>query len=86
MNYQPKNLCFDQEGRERLVSGIEQIAKAVKSTLGPRGNTVLIESNEHTHGITVTKDGVTVARSIEESPWLAPSIYSTLSRISLFAW
>ena len=65
MNYQPKNLCFDQEGRQRLVSGIEQIAKAVKSTLGPRGNTVLIESNEHTHGITVTKDGVTVARSID---------------------
>jgi len=65
MNYQPKNLCFDQEGRERLVSGIEQIARAVKSTLGPRGNTVLIESNEHTHGITVTKDGVTVARSID---------------------
>jgi chaperonin GroEL len=65
MNYQPKNLCFDQEGRERLVNGIEQIAKAVKSTLGPRGNTVLIESNEHTHGITVTKDGVTVARSID---------------------
>lgn len=65
MNYQPKNLCFDQDGRERLVSGIEKIAKAVKSTLGPRGNTVLIESNEHTHGITVTKDGVTVARSID---------------------
>lgn len=64
MNYQPKNLSFDDKARERLVSGIKQIAKAVKSTLGPRGRTVLIESNEHTHGITVTKDGVTVARSI----------------------
>ena len=65
MNYQPKNLSFDDKARESLVSGINQIAKAVKSTLGPRGRTVLIESNEHTHGITVTKDGVTVARSID---------------------
>jgi chaperonin GroEL len=36
----------------------------VKSTLGARGKTVLIESENHTHGITVTKDGVTVAKSI----------------------
>lgn len=60
----PKQLHFDSSGREKLLEGISQIAKAVKSTLGPRGNTVLIESQEHTHGITVTKDGVTVAKSI----------------------
>ena len=60
----PKQLHFDSEGRTKLLNGITQIAKAVKSTLGPRGNTVLIESPEHTHGITVTKDGVTVAKSI----------------------
>ena len=65
MNYQPKNLSFDDKARERLVSGIKQIAKAVKSTLGPRGRTVLIESNDIVNGITVTKDGVTVARSID---------------------
>jgi chaperonin GroEL len=41
------------------------MSKAVKSTLGPAGNTVLIESPSHTHGITVTKDGVTVAKSID---------------------
>ena len=41
------------------------MAMAVKSTLGPMGNTVLIESPSHTHGITVTKDGVTVAKSIQ---------------------
>jgi len=60
----PKELHFDSDGRNKLLSGIKQIAKAVKSTLGPRGNTVLIESQEHTGGITVTKDGVTVAKSI----------------------
>lgn len=64
-SYSPKDLVFDQEGRDKLVNGISTIAKAVKSTLGPRGNTVLIESRNHTHGITVTKDGVTVARSID---------------------
>ena len=35
--YIPKNLDFDSEGRKKLMSGIEKISKAVKSTLGPRG-------------------------------------------------
>nr|MCK4930347.1 chaperonin GroEL [Nanoarchaeota archaeon] len=63
--YSPKELKFGEDGRQKLVAGIDQISKAVKSTLGPRGNTVLIESQVHTHGITVTKDGVTVARSVD---------------------
>ena len=62
--YSPKDLHFDKKARMRLVSGIDKISKAVKSTLGPLGNTVLIESQNHTNGITVTKDGVTVAKSI----------------------
>ena len=60
----PKELHFDSAGRKKLLSGITKIAKAVKSTLGPQGNTVLLESQEHIGGITVTKDGVTVAKSI----------------------
>jgi len=60
----PKDLHFGLEARDKLVSGISKMAKAVKSTLGPMGDTVLIESPSHTHGITVTKDGVTVAKSI----------------------
>ena len=47
-NYVPKDLEFDQEGRDKLISGISKISKAVKSTLGPRGKTVLIESSNHT--------------------------------------
>ena len=62
--YTPKQLHFNKEGRQKLISGINKMASAVKSTLGPMGNTVLIESPEHTHGITVTKDRVTVAKSI----------------------
>lgn len=57
-------LFFDQEGRDKLISGIVKISKAVKSTLGPLGKTVIIESNVHSRGLTVTKDGVTVAKSI----------------------
>tara|TARA_B100000780_G_scaffold271219_1_gene231914 strand:- start:8540 stop:10123 length:1584 start_codon:yes stop_codon:yes gene_type:complete len=64
MSYSPKDLIFEKEGRDKLKKGINQITNAVKSTLGPLGKTVLIESPEHTHGITVTKDGVTVAKSI----------------------
>ncbi len=65
VGYSPKNLQFGSEGRNKLISGVIKMSKAVKSTLGPGGNTVLIESVNHTHGITVTKDGVTVAKSID---------------------
>ena len=58
------DLFFDQEGRDKLISGIVKISKAVKSTLGPLGNTVVLESQTHTRGLTVTKDGVTVAKAI----------------------
>ena len=62
--FSPKELRFGNDGRDKLISGITQLSNAVKSTLGPQGNTVLIESQEHIGGITVTKDGVTVAKSI----------------------
>ena len=65
LGYSPKHLQFGEDGRKKLINGVVKMAKAVKSTLGPGGNTVLIESPHHTHGITVTKDGVTVARSID---------------------
>ena len=63
--YSPKDLHFGKDGQSKLISGITKLSDAVKSTLGPMGNTVLIESPQHTHGITVTKDGVTVAKSIQ---------------------
>jgi chaperonin GroEL len=59
-----KEIHFGDEGQKKLKSGIKKIAGAVKSTLGARGRTVLIESENHVGGITVTKDGVTVAKSI----------------------
>jgi len=65
LGYSPKNLQYESDARKKLISGIVKMARAVKSTLGPSGNTVLIESPHHTHGITVTKDGVTVAKSID---------------------
>lgn len=63
--YSPKDLKFGDDGRSRLIQGINKLSSAVKSTLGPSGNTVLIESPTHTHGITVTKDGVTVAKAVD---------------------
>ncbi len=65
MGYSPKDLNFGEQGRQKLIKGINKIAHAVKSTLGPMGNTVLIESYQHTQSITVTKDGVTVAKAVE---------------------
>lgn len=59
-----KDIVFGSEGRQKLIKGVNTIADAVGSTLGARGRTVLIESEQHVGGITVTKDGVTVAKSI----------------------
>jgi len=64
IGYSPKDLRFSSDARSKLINGVAKMSRAVKSTLGPSGNTVLIESAEHTHGLTVTKDGVTVAKSI----------------------
>lgn len=65
VGYNPKDLVFGENGRQKLISGIVKMARAVKSTLGPGGNTVLIESPQHTSSITVTKDGVTVAKAVD---------------------
>jgi chaperonin GroEL len=59
-----KNVISGPEARAKLIEGVDTLADAVKSTLGARGQTVLIESESHTRGVTITKDGVTVAKSI----------------------
>jgi chaperonin GroEL len=59
-----KDILFNEDAKARILSGLNKAAKAVGSTLGAGGNTVLIESNHHTSGLTTTKDGVTVMRSI----------------------
>ena len=57
-----KQLKFNNAARAGIKSGVEQLSDAVKSTLGPRGRTVVIEKE---YGAPVsTKDGVTVAREI----------------------
>lgn len=58
----PKKLHFDDAGRQKLLEGVKLLAKAVKSTLGGMANTVIIESDQFTKGLTITKDGVTVAK------------------------
>jgi len=51
----PKLITSGSEGRKKLFSGIEKLSTAVKSTLGPLGKTVILESPNHTMGLTVTK-------------------------------
>ncbi|KKT68201.1 MAG: 60 kDa chaperonin, partial [Candidatus Uhrbacteria bacterium GW2011_GWE2_45_35] len=59
----PKQLLFNEDIRHKLKSGVDQVANAVKVTLGPRGRNVVLDKG---YGApTVTKDGVTVAREIE---------------------
>lgn len=58
-----KNLAFESDARKALLAGVEKLAAAVKSTLGPRGRNAIIDKGWG--GPTVTKDGVTVAEEIE---------------------
>ena len=58
-----KELVFDMEARGRLKSGVDQLTRAVKVTLGPKGRNVVIDRKFGSP--TVTKDGVSVAKEIE---------------------
>jgi chaperonin GroEL len=58
-----KSIIFSDKAREALKRGVDQLAEAVKVTLGPKGRNVVIQKS---YGApTVTKDGVTVAKEIE---------------------
>ncbi len=58
-----KQLAYDQEARRALWTGVEKLAAAVKSTLGPRGRNAIIDKGWG--GPNITKDGVTVAEEVE---------------------
>ena len=60
-----KELKFDVEARDKLLSGINKLTQAVATTMGPAGRNVMMATSSG-HPL-VTKDGVTVARSIELS-------------------
>jgi chaperonin GroEL len=59
----PKQLSFNEEARRALKRGVDTIAEAVKTTLGPRGRNVAIDKKFGAP--TVTHDGVTVAKEVE---------------------
>ena len=58
-----KQLTFDVEAREALKRGVDQLANAVKVTLGPKGRNVVLDKGYGTP--TITNDGVTIAKEIE---------------------
>jgi len=59
-----KSIIYDEEARKALKAGVDTIADAVKTTLGPKGRNVAIAKSFGSQ--VVTKDGVTVAKEIEE--------------------
>ncbi len=64
----PKLMKFDEDARKSLLSGVSKLARAVKSTLGPRGRNAVLDKGWGAPK--VTKDGVTVAEDIElEDPF-----------------
>ncbi|MHC4841523.1 MAG: chaperonin GroEL [Planctomycetota bacterium] len=63
-----KQIAFDAEAREKLGAGVEKLAKAVVSTLGPKGRSAVLDKGWGAPNI--TKDGVSVAEEIElEDPY-----------------
>lgn len=61
MNQQKVNLAFNEKSTKGLLSGVQKLALAVRTTMGPGGANVLIETDGRP---ILTKDGVTVAKSI----------------------
>ncbi|KAM1031832.1 hypothetical protein ACFX2I_035476 [Malus domestica] len=62
-NYAAKEIRFGVEARAGMLRGVEELADAVKVTMGPKGRNVVLEQSFGAPK--VTKDGVTVAKSIE---------------------
>src|SRR5919106_1500727 len=58
-----KQLIYRETARQRMLEGVEKLAKAVKVTLGPKGRNVVLDKKWGAP--TITKDGVTVAKEIE---------------------
>ncbi len=58
-----KQIAFRRDARESILSGVQQLSKAVKVTLGPRGRNVVLAKSWGSP--TITKDGVTVAKEVE---------------------
>jgi chaperonin GroEL len=58
-----KQLLFSEQARQKILEGVEILARAVKVTLGPRGRNVILDKKWGSP--TITKDGVTVAKEIE---------------------
>ncbi|MDX9762275.1 MAG: TCP-1/cpn60 chaperonin family protein, partial [Desulfomonilia bacterium] len=58
-----KDIIYSQDARTRVLSGVDKLANAVKTTLGPKGRNAILD--KMFGAPTVTKDGVTVAKEIE---------------------
>ena len=58
-----KQMVFEQEAQERLLAGVSKLARAVKTTLGPRGRCAVLDKGWG--GPSIINDGVTVAEEIE---------------------
>jgi len=58
-----KQLLYSDDARRKILSGVEQLAAAVKVTLGPKGRNVVIDKKFGSP--TITKDGVTVAKEVD---------------------
>src|SRR5919205_984075 len=64
----PKIISFDEQARRALESGMNQLADAVRVTLGPKGRNVVLEKKWGAP--TITNDGVSIAKEIElEDPY-----------------
>src|SRR5450830_735510 len=63
-----KQIIYGEESRQAILRGVNQLANAVKVTLGPKGRNVILDKKYGSP--TITKDGVTVAKEIElEDPY-----------------
>src|SRR5579859_105048 len=74
-----RRALFGDEARQALAVGVETLFRAVSATLGPRGRNVLMEKHP-LFPLTLTKDGVTVAKEVRDLPDVFENMGCTLLR------
>ncbi len=75
-----KQLVFDENARRKLKSGVDQLAGAVKVTLGPKGRNVVLDKKFGAP--TITNDGVTIAKEIELGAHVLEWVFQLLKEVA----
>src|SRR6266446_5356317 len=78
-----KQIVYSENSRQAILRGVNQLADAVKVTLGPKGRNVVLEKKFG--GPTITKDGVTVAKEVELKDGIERAVEAVVEEVKKYS-